>query len=39
MLLIGVPIAVFLGLSPILFLLVLSNTSLVSITQSFLQAD
>ncbi len=38
MLLIGVPIAVSLGLSSILFLLVLSDTSLASIAQSFFQA-
>ena len=37
-LLIGVPIAVSLGLSSILFLLVLSDTSLASIAQSFFQA-
>jgi C4-dicarboxylate transporter DctM subunit len=35
---IGVPIAVSLGLSSILFLLVLSDTSLASIAQSFFQA-
>ena len=35
LLLIGVPIAVSLGLSSILFLLVLSDTSLASIAQSF----
>ena len=38
LLLIGVPIAVSLGLSSILFLLVLSDTSLASIAQSFFQA-
>ena len=38
MLLIGVPIAVSLGLSSILFLLILSDTSLASIAQSFFQA-
>lgn len=38
MLMIGVPIAVSLGLSSILFLLVLSDTSLASIAQSFFQA-
>ncbi len=37
-LLIGVPIAVSLGLSSILFLLVLSDTSLASIAQSLFQA-
>ncbi len=37
-LLIGVPIAVSLGLSSIIFLLVLSDTSLASIAQSFYQA-
>ncbi len=38
LLLIGVPIAVSLGLSSIIFLLVLSDTSLASIAQSFYQA-
>ena len=38
MLMIGVTIAVSLGLSSILFLLVLSDTSLASIAQSFFQA-
>jgi TRAP-type mannitol/chloroaromatic compound transport system permease large subunit len=38
LLLIGVPIAVALGLSSIVFLLVLSDTSLASIAQSFFQA-
>ena len=38
LLLIGVPIAVSLGLSSILFLLVFSDTSLASIAQSFYQA-
>ncbi len=38
LLLIGVPIAVSLGLSSIIFLLVLSDTSLSSIAQSFYQA-
>ena len=38
MLIIGVPIAISLGLSSILFLLVLSDTSLASIAQSFFQA-
>ncbi|WP_095589561.1 TRAP transporter large permease [Actibacterium ureilyticum] len=38
LLLIGVPIAVSLGLSSIVFLLVLSDTSLASIAQSFYQA-
>lgn len=38
LLLIGVPIAVSLGLSSILFLLVLSDTSLASIAQTFFQA-
>lgn len=38
MLLIGVPIAVSLGLSSILFLLVLGDTSLASVAQSFFQA-
>ena len=38
MLLIGVPIAVSLGLSSMLFLLVYSDTSLASIAQSFYQA-
>ena len=38
MLMIGVPIAVSLGLSSILFLLVLRDTSLASIAQSFFQA-
>ena len=38
MLIIGVPIAISLGLSSIMFLLVLSNTSLASIAQSFFQA-
>jgi C4-dicarboxylate transporter DctM subunit len=38
MLLIGVPIAISLGLSSILFLLVLSDTSLASVAQSFFQA-
>jgi len=38
LLLIGVPIAVSLGLSSILFLLFLSETSLASIAQSFYQA-
>ena len=37
-LLIGVPIAVSLGLSSMIFLLVLSDTSLASIAQSFYQA-
>ncbi|MDX1780375.1 MAG: TRAP transporter large permease [Thalassovita sp.] len=36
--LIGVPIAVSLGLSSVLFLLVLSDTSLASVAQSFFQA-
>jgi len=38
LLLIGVPIAVALGMSSILFLLVLSDTSLASIAQTFFQA-
>lgn len=38
MLLIGVPIAISLGLSSMLFLLVFSDTSLASIAQSFYQA-
>ncbi len=38
LMLIGVPIAVSLGFSSILFLLVLSDTSLASIAQSFFQA-
>jgi len=38
MLLIGIPIAVSLGLSSMLFLLVYSDTSLASIAQSFYQA-
>ena len=38
MLIIGVPIAISLGLSSIMFLLVLSDTSLTSIAQSFFQA-
>ena len=38
LLLIGVPIAVALGISSILFLLVLSDTSLASVAQSFFQA-
>ena len=38
MLLVGVPIAIALGLSSIIFLLVLSDTSLASIAQSFYQA-
>ena len=38
MLIIGVPIAISLGLSSIMFLLVLSDTSLASIAQSFFQA-
>ncbi|MGV6838953.1 MAG: TRAP transporter large permease [Planktomarina sp.] len=38
LLLMGVPIAVSLGLSSILFLLVLSDTSLASIAQTFFQA-
>jgi C4-dicarboxylate transporter DctM subunit len=38
LLMIGVPIAVSLGLSSILFLLVFSDTSLASIAQSFFQA-
>ncbi len=38
LLLMGVPIAVSLGLSSIIFLLVLSDTSLASIAQSFYQA-
>ena len=38
MLLIGTPIAVALGLSSITFLLVLSDTSLASIAQTFFQA-
>jgi len=38
MLLIGVPIAVSLGLSSMLFLLAFSDTSLASIAQSFYQA-
>ena len=38
MMLIGVPIAVSLGLSSIVFLLVLSDTSLASIAQTFFQA-
>ena len=38
LMLIGVPIAVSLGLSSILFLLVFSDTSLASIAQSFYQA-
>ena len=37
-LLIGVPIAISLGLSSILFLLLLSDTSLASIAQSLYQA-
>jgi len=39
LLLIGVPIAVSLGLSSIIFLLVFSDTSLASIAQSFYQAE
>ncbi len=38
LMLIGVPIAVSLGLSSILFLLVLSDTSLASVAQTFFQA-
>ncbi|MCR8547064.1 TRAP transporter large permease [Salipiger sp. P9] len=38
LMLIGVPIAVSLGLSSIFFLLVLSDTSLASVAQSFFQA-
>ena len=38
MLMIGVPIAISLGLSSIFFLLTLSDTSLASIAQSFFQA-
>ena len=38
MLIIGVPIAISLGLSSIIFLVVLSDTSLASIAQSFFQA-
>ncbi|CUH66701.1 Neu5Ac permease [Thalassovita gelatinovora] len=38
LMLLGVPIAVSLGLSSILFLLVLSDTSLASVAQSFFQA-
>ena len=38
MLIIGVPIAISLGLSSVMFLLVLSDTSLASIAQSFFQA-
>lgn len=38
MLVIGVPIAISLGLSSIMFLLVLGDTSLASIAQSFFQA-
>ncbi|MEM6940623.1 MAG: TRAP transporter large permease [Pseudomonadota bacterium] len=38
LMLIGVPIAISLGLSSIIFLLVLSDTSLASIAQSFFQA-
>ena len=38
MLIIGVPIAISLGLSSIIFLLVLSDTSLASVAQSFFQA-
>ena len=38
MLIIGVPIAISLGLSSIMFLLVLNDTSLASIAQSFFQA-
>jgi C4-dicarboxylate transporter DctM subunit len=38
LLLLGVPIAVSLGLSSIVFLLVLSDTSLASVAQSFYQA-
>ena len=38
LMLIGVPIAVSLGLSSIIFLLVLSDTSLASVAQSFFQA-
>lgn len=38
MLIIGVPIAISLGLSSIMFLLVLSDTSLASVAQSFFQA-
>ena len=38
-LLIGVPIAVSLGLSSIIFLLVFSDTSLASVAQSFYQAE
>ncbi|MEM9968552.1 MAG: TRAP transporter large permease [Pseudomonadota bacterium] len=38
LMLIGVPIAISLGLSSILFLLVLSDTSLASIAQTFFQA-
>ena len=36
--LIGVPIAISLGLSSILFLLVLSDTSLASVAQTMFQA-
>jgi len=39
LLLIGVPIAVSLGLSSIIFLLVFSDTSLASVAQSFYQAQ
>ncbi|MDG2341239.1 MAG: C4-dicarboxylate ABC transporter permease, partial [Paracoccaceae bacterium] len=38
LLLLGVPIAVSLGMSSILFLLVLSDTSLASIAQTLFQA-
>ena len=38
MLMVGVPIAISLGLSSIFFLLTLSDTSLASIAQSFFQA-
>jgi C4-dicarboxylate transporter DctM subunit len=38
LLLIGVPIAIALGFSSIMFLLVFSDTSLASIAQSFYQA-
>jgi len=38
LLLIGVPIAVALGLSSILFLLAFSDTSLASVAQTFYQA-
>ncbi|MCI2398825.1 TRAP transporter large permease [Aliiroseovarius subalbicans] len=39
LLLIGVPIAISLGLSSIIFLLVFSETSLASVAQSFYQAE